>query len=173
MEHEMSKENSNKICCKCGKKSGFMSGPLFEIEGQFYCGDCESEVKRKIQVPISPQNDQSLKDSINNVLIVTTMKLEGMKIIKYFDFISSEYIMGTGWLTENLSAVSDVFGTSSVAYQDKMVKAKNNAFYEIKKQALLLGANAIIGADIKYVVTSVKNLIIVVVSGTPVILEDF
>lgn len=86
--------------------------------------------------------------------------------------ITSEQVIGTGWLTEQLSSLSDTFGTTSAAYQDKFAEVKELAYRHIRHQAFKLGANAIIAAEVKYFVTGSKNMIIFAVSGTPAIVED-
>ena len=80
-------------------------------------------------------------------------------------------MIGTGVLAENLADISDIFGATSVAYQDKFKKIKQYAFKSIKCAAYELGANAVIGVDIKYTVTAQRNLIIVSLCGTPVVIK--
>ena len=153
-------------CNKCGTKSGFFSPALNLVGENFLCAKCEAE-----QIAAYKIKQEDIENNYRAVLIISSFDVQGKKITKYFDFISSEHVIGTGFLAENLSDISDLFGTTSGAYQDKFKKIKEYAVKSIKCTAYSVGANAVIGVDIKYTVTAGKNLIIVSLCGTPVVIE--
>lgn len=158
-------------CSMCGKKSGFFDPVLNSYENKLLCQACRDKLisneKAKKQ-----EFKQKLEEGILSVLVVTTETIPGKRITKIFNMITSEQVIGTGWLTEQLSTISDTFGTTSEAYQNKFIDVKELAYKHIRYQAYKLGANAIVATEVKYFVTGGKNMIMFAISGTPVVIED-
>ncbi|MBS3950734.1 MAG: heavy metal-binding domain-containing protein [Peptococcaceae bacterium] len=105
-----------------------------------------------------------------SVLVVSLPAAYGYQVLQHFDLISCEIVLGTGFLSEWNAAVADFWGTRSDRFEGKLAQAKALAIKELKIKAVEVGANAIIGADIDYHSVS-TNLLMVVVTGTPVVLE--
>jgi len=105
-----------------------------------------------------------------SVLLVSLPVAQGYKVLQHFDLISCEIVLGTGFLSEWNAAVADFWGTRSDRFEGKLAQAKALAMQELKIKAVEVGANAIIGADIDYHSVS-ANLLMVVVTGTPVVLD--
>ena len=169
------------VCSKCGAKPGIFS-PVLRLVGQdLLCATCEAAqiaiVNKKYaekeaeQLAADNAKKKQIQENYNSVLIVSSFEVCGRSITKYFDFISTEHVLGTGFLAENISDISDLFGTTSGAYQDKFKEIKQYAVKSIKCAAYEIGANAVIGVDIKYTVAAQRNLIIVSLCGTPVVIE--
>ena len=66
--------------------------------------------------------------------------------------------------------ISDFFGAVSKKYSLKIQKAKNRAVYDMIKDSVSRGANAIIGLSYGYITFS-RDMIGVSVTGTSVIIE--
>jgi uncharacterized protein YbjQ (UPF0145 family) len=50
---------------------------------------------------------------------------------------------------------------------------KNKTLYDLKKEAYEVGANAVVGVDLDYVeMSSVNSMVLLVASGTAVIIEE-
>lgn len=114
----------------------------------------------------------SQRDEILNSIMVTSgYNFENYRIIKYCDFISAESVFGMGMFKALLASVSSVAGVESEAFQLKIKEAKTKAIYDIKKNALELGANAIIGIDIDFSMI-VGDMVVIIASGTAVIIEE-
>jgi uncharacterized protein YbjQ (UPF0145 family) len=65
--------------------------------------------------------------------------------------------------------VRDIVGGRAGAYEDELGKARDIAFQEMEQEAVILGANAVIGIDIDYeVVGQNGGMMMVSVSGTAV-----
>lgn len=63
----------------------------------------------------------------------------------------------------------DIVGGRAGAYEDELGKARDIAFQEMEQEAVILGANAVIGIDIDYeVVGQNGGMMMVSVSGTAV-----
>jgi len=79
--------------------------------------------------------------------------------------------MGTGFLTELSLQFANLSGDRSSTTETKLMAFKNEAIWSLKKTAVGLGADAIICVHMEYFTLN-ANTLVLVVSGTPVILED-
>ena len=99
----------------------------------------------------------------------TTNTLEGREIEEYLGVVIGEAILGANILKDLFGAVRDIVGGRAGAYEDELGKARDIAFQEMEQEAVILGANAVIGIDIDYeVVGQNGGMMMVSVSGTAV-----
>ena len=99
----------------------------------------------------------------------TTNTLEGREIDEYLGVVIGEAILGANIFKDLFSAVRDIVGGRAGAYEDELGKARDIAFQEMEQEALILGANAVIGIDIDYEVLGQNGgMMMVSVSGTAV-----
>ena len=80
----------------------------------------------------------------------TTNTLEGREIEEYLGVVIGEAILGANIFKDLFGAVRDIVGGRAGAYEDELGKARDIAFQEMEQEALILGANAVIGIDIDY-----------------------
>ncbi len=168
-------------CEKCGEKvKGLFDVTDFDeygVEvGRSYCEKCYGIWKEEEMVRIEnkAEKDRSMeekrvvmKKSLEEMIIVTTDKMENKHIEKYFGFISAEVVLGTGIISESLAGISDIFGKESKAFDKKINTSKNIILQKLKVRCAELGGNAVIGA--KYDLETIgKNMIMAVLSGTAV-----
>lgn len=92
---------------------------------------------------------------------------EGKIITKYLKVITSEYVIGTGLVSEVKASFSDVFGVENEAFKKKMQCARDYVTADLINEAVNLGADAIIGVNFTYTTFS-GNLIAVIINGTAV-----
>ncbi len=99
----------------------------------------------------------------------TTNTLEGREIEEYLGVVIGEAILGANIFKDLFGAVRDIVGGRAGAYEDELGKARDIAFQEMEQEAVILGANAVIGIDIDYEVVG-KNggMMMVSVSGTAI-----
>lgn len=99
----------------------------------------------------------------------TTNTLEGREIGEYLGVVIGEAILGANIFKDLFGAVRDIVGGRAGAYEDELGKARDIAFQEMEQEAVILGANAVIGIDIDYeVVGQNGGMMMVSVSGTAV-----
>jgi len=99
----------------------------------------------------------------------TTNTLEGREIEEYLGVVIGEAILGANIFKDLFGAVRDIVGGRAGAYEDELSKARDIAFQEMEQEAVILGANAVIGIDIDYeVVGQNGGMMMVSVSGTAV-----
>ena len=128
--------------------------------------------EKPLSVQITSYLEQRIATNaeIASVLVVSTPEIVGQRIDKYYDLISSEVVIGTGPISSMLADFSDVFGTTSDAYAEKIATARSIALNKLKEQSFRLGANAVVSAQVQYLVT-IKDMFMLSVSGTPVALS--
>lgn len=104
------------------------------------------------------------------MILSTTPNIEGQRIRQYCGIVSGEAIMGANIVRDFFASIRDVVGGRSGSYEEVIRKAKNEALDEMQREAMRLGADAILSIDIDYE-TIGTSMLMVAVSGTAVILE--
>ena len=106
------------------------------------------------------------------MLITTTSVIEGAKITRYFGIVSGETIIGADVFRDFFASIRDVVGGRSGSYEEVLREAKDTALREMQEQARLLGANAVIGADLdNETVGGSGSMLMVTACGTAVTVE--
>lgn len=112
----------------------------------------------------------ALKLAAKDQMLTTGYDFSGYHITKYVGIVSGEVVLGTGFLSEFSASVSDLFGASSGAFEEKLDTAKKAAIEKLTIKSVKEGGNAIIGVDFDYI-TFANNMIGVVANGTSVVIE--
>lgn len=103
------------------------------------------------------------------MIITTTNNVEGKTIEAYYGVVIGEAIMGANVFKDLFASIRDIVGGRSGAYEAELTKARKIAFEEIRKEAHMLGANAVVGVDLDYeVVGQNGSMLMVSISGTAV-----
>ncbi|PJC05661.1 MAG: hypothetical protein CO070_01440 [Gallionellales bacterium CG_4_9_14_0_8_um_filter_55_61] len=111
--------------------------------------------------------------ALENILVTTTPSIEGYRVIKTIEVVTAECVYGINLFLDFFAALTDTFGGRSGAMQKALRDARKTCLAELKKEALLTGANAVIGVDLDYSEISGggKSMLFLVASGTAVIIE--
>ncbi len=103
----------------------------------------------------------------------TTHTIEGRPIEEYLGVVSGEVVAGTNVVIDVVASISDVLGGRSGAYESELASAREAAFKRAEHAAIELGANAIVGIDVDYLVMGSSGTILMVsINGTAVRLAD-
>ncbi len=113
------------------------------------------------------ENEAKYKEIAQNMLLSTVTGFEGYSIQEYTGIVTSHIVLGTGILSEIESQFSDVIGTNSNLFEDKLSKAKKHVLENIKLEAATKGANGLIGISFDIEITK-TNMFIVSVTATSV-----
>ncbi len=105
------------------------------------------------------------------MLITTTPTIEGKKICRYLGLASGEAILGANIFRDLFAGIRDIIGGRSASYEAELRKAKEIAVEEMKQQARMMGANAVVGVDLDYE-TIGESMLMVSASGTAVVYEE-
>jgi uncharacterized protein YbjQ (UPF0145 family) len=104
------------------------------------------------------------------MLTTTTALIDGKKIVTYAGLVTGEAILGANIFRDVFARITDIVGGRSGAYEKELRRAKEIALEEMRNEARLLGANAIIGIDLDYE-TIGSSMLMVSASGTAVVVE--
>ena len=122
------------------------------------------------------ENQNKLEQEISDLsklpfLSTTGYNFDGCTIYRYIGIVSSEYVLGTGFISELSASVSDSWGTHSKKMENKIATAKMEAMSTLCKRAVKAGANSIIGVKFN-IMTLDANMIVVSVDGTAVMRKE-
>jgi uncharacterized protein YbjQ (UPF0145 family) len=84
------------------------------------------------------------------VLLTTASSLEGYRITRTIDVVSAECAFGINVLRDLFAAVSDFFGGRSESTQKVLRDARITCLRELRREAVAVGANAVIGVRLDY-----------------------
>ena len=115
--------------------------------------------------------NQFFDPNVKEHKLTTGYNFENHRITKYNGIVSGEVVLGTGFLADFKASFSDLFGTESKSYSNKLKEAKRLAIYDMITESLTLKGNAIIGITYNYV-TFTGNMIGISVTGTSVNIEE-
>jgi uncharacterized protein YbjQ (UPF0145 family) len=114
-----------------------------------------------------------LHDRAISAVLLTTETAPNLRISKRIEIVTAEVAYGMNIFKDLFASVRDIVGGRSEAVQKTMRDARRTALYELKKEAHLVGANAVVGVDLDYVeLSSAANMVMLVASGTAVVIED-
>ncbi|AEV69151.1 putative heavy metal-binding protein [Acetivibrio clariflavus] len=105
------------------------------------------------------------------MIITTTPSIEGKKIMEYKGIVFGEVVSGVNFIKDFAAGLTNFFGGRSNSYEGELVEARENAIAEMKKRAERMGANAVVGVDIDYEVLGQGNMLMVIASGTAVVVQ--
>jgi len=116
---------------------------------------------------------ESLEERLNSILLTTAPSVDGYNIVNTIDIISYECAMGMSIFSDIFTSASDIIGGRSGKLQETLLKAKEICLKGIRKQALNLKSNAVIGVGLNYSEFSGKgkSMLFVVATGTAVQIE--
>lgn len=129
-----------------------------------------------IEVDFDPESyfaERDLYRRLGEMVITTTPSIEGYRIAKTIDVISAECVFGLHVFSDFFTSMTDFFGGRSKTAQNSLRQARRNCLDELKKEAVSLGANAVVGVDLDYSEFSGqgKSMLFLVASGTAVVIE--
>jgi len=119
------------------------------------------------------ETEDALNTAMLNVTVTTAHQLEGWKVNRTIDVVTAECVFGMNLFRDFFASVSDVFGGRNKSSQKVLKDARTTCLNELRREAALLGGNAIIAVDLDYNEFSGagKSMLFLVASGTAVIVE--
>ncbi|WP_319021393.1 heavy metal-binding domain-containing protein [Pseudomonas sp. FME51] len=104
------------------------------------------------------------------VVLTTTHTIPGYEIKAIKDVVSAECAYGMNILFDLFADIRDFVGGRSQNVQKVLRAARANVMVELKKEAMMVGGNAVIGVDLDYSEFSGKDksMLFVVATGTAV-----
>lgn len=161
-------------CTVCGNSLGFWQGDQHRR-----CNECVNAGLWPEGHPNYTQEIAKIKATVEaekaeiEAIVLTTETAPNLKIVKRVEIVTAEVAYGMNIFKDLFAGVRDIVGGRSEAVQNTMRDARRTALYELKKEAHMVGANAVVGVDLDYVELSSSNsMVMLVASGTAVVIED-
>ena len=154
------------LCEKCDKKLRFFDPGTGGI-----CQSCTVIEQKDEDIKLEQQRaEQNAK--IESILL-TTETAPNLNITKRIEIVTAECAFGMNMFKDLFAGVRDIVGGRSEAVQKTMRDSRKTALHELKVEASLVGANAVVGVDLDYVeLSSSGGMVMLVASGTAVVIED-
>jgi len=126
----------------------------------------EAEFHRR-NLRFRPWKDQSY------ILLTTAPTAEGYRVLRTLDIVSSECVLGLGFLRDYAASITDVIGGRSLATETALRDGKKTCLEELRAAARNLGGDAVLAVDLDYSQFSGqgKSMLLLVATGTAVQLE--
>ena len=132
--------------------------------------DKKAQINEEIQKQKIEEIEKKFLELKKNFKLTTGYNFDGYEIAEYLGIYSGEVVLGTGFISEFSASLSDIMGNRSNTFAKKMSAAKQGALQNLMKNALVAGANALIGVDFDYV-TFENNIMGVSANGTAVVIK--
>ena len=145
-----------------------------------YCKECEAETKkeeRERQEEVAKKQEEARaarERELANVILTTAPSIQDRRVAKTIDIITAECVFGMNTFRYIFAGFSDIFGGRSESTQNVLRDARKTCLAELRKEAVSVGANAVISVDLDYSEFSGggKSMLFLVASGTAVVLEE-
>ena len=104
------------------------------------------------------------------MIITTTSTVDGKTIKEYRGVVFGEVVNGISYYKDFAAGFTATLGGRSKEYEQELVLTRADAINEMISRANQIGANAIVGVKVDYE-TIAQNMLMIVASGTAVVLE--
>ncbi len=132
-------------------------------------GKDEKEIQELIENKQYDELPTEVIDELAKDLIVTTESvLSGYTVDERLEVISAECVFGMNIFKDFFAGIRDVFGGRSKSSQKVLRDARHTCLTELRREALMVGANAIVAVDLDYSEISGdgKSMLFLVTTGT-------
>jgi len=111
---------------------------------------------------------------VGNIKVTTTPGFDDVKILEYYEPVTSHIVIGMNVFKDFFSGVTDFIGGKSESYQKTLESINIQVINELRKKARSKGANCVLGLKIDNDEISAqgKSMMMVTAIGTPA-LADF
>ena len=113
--------------------------------------------------------DEIAKD----IILTTEATMQGYQISERIEIITAECVFGMNMFRDYFAGIRDIFGGRSTASQKVLRDSRRVCLTELRREALIVGANAVVGVDLDYneISGDDKSMLFLVASGTAVTVE--
>ena len=132
-------------------------------------GKGEQEIQKLIDAKQYDELPTEVIDEIaKDILLTTETVLSGYQVSERLEIISAECVFGMNVFRDMFAGIRDIFGGRSSASQKVLRDSRRVCLTELRREALLLGANAVIAVDLSYneISGDGKSMLFLVASGT-------
>jgi len=121
----------------------------------------------------SKLDPEEVEEVAKDMIVTTETCLPDLPIDRRLGVITAECVFGMNVFKDFFSGLTDFFGGRSRSTQNSLKDARIVCMSELKREALTVGADAIVGVDLDYSEFSGqdKSMLFLVASGTAVTLK--
>jgi uncharacterized protein YbjQ (UPF0145 family) len=101
------------------------------------------------------------------MIITTTHSVDGRSITGYSGVVFAQTVLGVNAFKDVAAGMRNILGGRSRSYENELASGVSDSLVELEKQAVQLGADAIVGVDIDYESVG-SQMLMVSASGTAV-----
>lgn len=160
-------------CSRCGTKYGFMS------EGRGLCKACQPIVQREIAEKrfaeagsvLNADAPQHILDSqAAGIRLSTTSDIPGAEIVDLVGIVGGEAALAMNVPQDFVNNIVDLVGGRSHTVQATLRAARETSLIELKREAVIAGADAVVGIKFEYsqIATNSGGILVVAAVGTAV-----
>ncbi len=170
----------NTVCPKCGyERKEIEAVPDYECPS---CGVIYDKYASHDEIIQRVKDDgdwskmpiHMMRKAVDEVIVTTTPMIPGVQVDAIIEIITAEVAFGMNVFKDIFAKVKDVTGGRSKATQNILRDARKQAIFELKKEALKVGADAVVSVDLDYSEFSGggKSMLFIIASGTAVKLSS-
>ena len=137
-------------------------------------GKSEEDIKKAI----ANKDYESLPASVieelaKGVIVTTESHMPDYRVLQRIEVVSAECVFGMNMFKDFFAGVRDIFGGRSASSQKALREARRLCLAELRREALMVGANAVVAVDLDYSEISgdEKSMLFLVATGTAVTVE--
>ncbi|MBT3990409.1 MAG: YbjQ family protein [Rhodospirillaceae bacterium] len=134
-------------------------------------GKSDAKIQELIENKQFDELSTEVIDEIAKDIILTTeTTMQGYQIVERLEIITAECVFGMNMFRDYFAGIRDIFGGRSKASQKVLRDSRKVCLTELRREALIAGANAVIGVDLDYneISGDGKSMLFLVASGTAV-----
>ena len=115
---------------------------------------------------------------MDDFIVSTTKIIDGYTAIKYLGPVTTNIVIGTSFISDLFAGISDLIGSKSTNYQNKLSEMYKEAIKNLKEEAKMMDANCILGlkTDLDEISGKGMQMFMINAIGTAVIIltnEDY
>ena len=137
-------------------------------------GKSEEKIQELIDNKQYDELPTEVIDEIAKEIILTTeFSMPEYRTVERIEIITAECVFGMNLFRDFFASITDIFGGRSKASQKVLRDARRTCLTELRREALIVGANAVVGVDLDYSEISGdgKSMLLTIASGTAVRVE--
>jgi len=114
-----------------------------------------------------------IDDLAKELILKTESHMPEYRVIERLEIITAECVFGMNMFRDFFASITDIFGGRSSASQKVLRDSHRTCLTELRREALIAGANAVVGVGLNYSEISGdgKSMLFLVASGTAVRIE--
>lgn len=146
-----------------------------EPKSDGYCTKCGKSLYEKYSKQIITERENLMSQLQKLIVNIPVISIHTPLNWDYevIGMVTGQSTTGTGVITEFTSTFTDFFGAQSIRHNEKLKAGEEMCFVQLRKQAMDLGANAIIATDIDYSeIGAGKGMLMVCMAGTAINLKN-